>query len=93
MVVGTDFTTYDCIANEECEFDIKIEDAGTCLCNNFARECLVLIALPYVFNLTYSKNTEATMAFIHRMSPEINDNQKIPLKVLSLICRIEKMGS
>ena len=26
MVVGTDFSTNECIANEESAFDIKIED-------------------------------------------------------------------
>ena len=92
MVIGTDFTTYDCIANEECAFDIKIEDT-TCRCNHFVRAFLVIIALLYVFNLTYSKKIEATMAFIQRMWPGINGNQKIPPKVLYLICRIEKLGS
>ena len=65
VVIGTDFTIYDCIANEECAFDIKIEDATTCRCNHFVRAFLVTIALPYVFNVTYSKKIEATfMAFM-----------------------------
>ena len=93
MVIGTDFTTYDCIATEECAFVIKIEDTTTCRCNHFVQAFLVIIALPYVFNGTYSKKTEATMAFIQRMWPEINNNQEIPPKVLSLICCIEKLGS
>ena len=93
MVIGTDFTTYDCIANEECAFDIKIEDSTTCRCNHFVRAFLAITALPYVFNVTYSKKIEATMAFIQRMWPEINDNQKTPSKFLSLICCIEKLGS
>ena len=92
VVIGTDFTIYDCIANEEYAFDIKIGDTTTCRCNHFVRAFLVIIALPYVFNVSYSKKIEATMAFIQRMWPEINDNQKIPPKVLSLIC-IEKLGS
>ena len=93
MVIGTDFTTYNCIANEECAFDIKTEDTTTSRCNHFVQTFLVIIALPYVFNVTYSKKIEAAMAFIHRMWPEINDNQKIPPQALSLICCIEKLGS
>ena len=93
MVIGTDFTTYNCIANEECAFDIKIEDTTTCRCNYFVRVFLLIIALPYVFNVTYSKEIEIIVTFIQRMWPEISDNQKIPPKVLSLICRIEKLGS
>ena len=46
MVVGNDFTTYDIIANEECAFEMKIEDATTCRWNDFVREFLVIIALP-----------------------------------------------
>ena len=93
MVIGTDFTTYDCIANDERAFDIKIEDTTTYRCNHFVRVFLLIIALPYVFNVTYSKKIEITMTFIQWMWPEINDNLKIPPKVLSLICRIEKLGS
>ena len=72
---------------------MKIEDTTTCRCNHFVRAFLVIIALPYVCNLTYSKKIEVTMAFIQQMWPEINDNQTIPPKVLSLICRIEKLDS
>ena len=93
MVIGTGFTTYDCIANEECAFDIKIEDTTTCRCNHFIRAFLVITALPYVFNVTCSKKIEATMASIQGMWPVIKDNQEIPPKVLSLIYRIEKLGS
>ena len=93
MVIETDFTTYDRIDNDECAFDIKIEDPTTCQCNHFVRAFLVIIGLPYVFNVTYSKKIEATMVFIQWMRPEINDNQKIPPQVLSLIYRIEKLGS
>ena len=91
VVLRTDFTTYDCIANEECAFDIKIEDTTICRCNDFAQGFLVIIALHCVFNVTYSKLVEATIAFIQWMWPEIKDNQKIPPKVFSLICHIKKL--
>ena len=90
VVVRTDFTTYDCITNEECAFDIKTEDTTICRCNNFVQGFPVIIALHCVFNVTYSKLVEATITFIQRMWPEIKDNQKIPLKVLCLICHIRK---
>ena len=76
-----------------CAFDIKIEDTTTCRCNHFVRAFLVIIALPYVFNVPYSNKIEDTMAFIQRMWPEKNKNQKITPKVLSLICCIEKLAS
>ena len=60
VVVANDFTTYDCIANEECAFDIKSEDTNICRCNDFVQAFLVIIALHYVFNVTYSKQIEAT---------------------------------
>ena len=93
VVVGTDFNTYDCIANEECAFDNKIEDTTICRCNDFVQAFLVKTALHYVFNVTYSKLIEATITFIRWMWPEINDNQKILAKVLSLIYRIKKICS
>ena len=52
MVIGTDFTAYDCISNEERAFDIKIEYTTTCRCIHFVRAFLVIKALPYVFNVT-----------------------------------------
>ena len=64
MVVGTDFTTYDCIANEECAFDVKIKDTTICRCNDFVLAFLVIIALHYACNVTSSKKIEATIAFI-----------------------------
>ena len=93
MVVGTDFTTYDYIANEECAFDNKLEDTTICRCNDFVQAFLVKTALHYVFSVTYSKLIEATITFIRWMWPEINDNQKILAKVLSLIYRIKKICS
>ena len=62
LVVGTDFTTYDCIANEECAYDIKIESTIICRCNDLVRAFVVIIALHYVFNVTYSKKIEADVA-------------------------------
>ena len=38
----------------------------------------VMIALHYVFNVTYSNKIEATMVFIQRLFFNINDNQKYP---------------
>ena len=90
VVVGTDFSTYDFIANEECAFDIKIEDTTKCRCNDFVRPFLAIIALRYVFNVTYSKyDCDFYTADLARDS----DNQMIPPKVLSLICRIKKLVS
>ena len=59
----------------------------------FVRAFLLIIALNYVFNVIYSSKSEVIMSFIQWMWPEINDNQKIPPKTLSLICRIKRLGS
>ena len=91
VVVGTDFTIYDCIANEKCSFDIKTDDTTICRCKDFVRAFLLIIALHYVFNVIYSSKSEVIMSFIPWMWPEINDNQKIPPKTLSLICRIKNL--
>ena len=71
MVIGTDFTNYDFIANDECAFDIEIEDFTTCRCNHLIQTFLVITASIYKLNIqlniTYSKKVEATMPFIRRM--------------------------
>ena len=59
----------------------------------FVQAFLLIIALNYVFNVIYSSKSEVIMSFIQWMWPEINDNQKIPPKTLSLICRIKRLGS
>ena len=48
---------------------------------------MLMIALHYIFNVTYTKKIEATMICVQRLLLEIHDNQKIPPKVLSLICK------
>ena len=74
-LVGTDFTTSDCIDNEErtfyikvedtkCTFHIKIKHTIICQCNDFVRGFPFMIALHYVFNVTYSEKIEGTMASI-----------------------------
>ena len=79
MVIGTNFTIYDCIANEECAFDIKMEDITTYRCNHFVRAFLVITALPYVFNVTYSKKIEATIASKKLIYPLYEDYFSINL--------------
>ena len=64
VVIGTDFATCRCTGSEEFVFDIKIEDTAVCRYIGFVRTFLVMITLHYVFNVSYSKRIEATMAFI-----------------------------
>ena len=83
LVVGTDFATYNCIANEECASDIKIEDTATCWCNELVQAFLVIIALPCVFNIAYSKKFEAAIADVARdkQQPE-NTTENVILDLL-----------
>ena len=61
-----------------------------CRCVDFVDAFAVMIALHYIFNVTYTKKIEATMICVQRLLLETHDNQKIPPKVLSSICKIKK---
>ena len=90
VVGGVDFSSYDMLTDEKSIFHVKVENITMCRCVDFIHAFAVMIALHYVFNVAYSKKIEATMVFIQRLFFDINDNQKIPPKVLSLICRVKK---
>ena len=90
LVTRVDFTGYDMLVDEKSIFHVKVENIVICRCTDFVYAFKVMIALHYVFNVTYSKKIEATMILIRRLFLEIHDSQKIPSKVPSLICRIKK---
>ena len=81
---------HDMLTDEKSIFHVKVENITMCGSVDFIHAFAVMIALHYVFNVAYSKKIEATMVFIQRLFFDINDNQKIPPKVLSLICRVKK---
>ena len=96
-LVGTDFTASDCIDNEERTFYIKVGDTK-CTFDIKIKDTIVqgfpfMIALHYVFNVTYSEKIEATMTSIQLIRLQIKDKLKKPPKFLSLICHIKKLGS
>lgn len=83
MVSGVDLTSYDMIVEEKCVFHVKVENVTMSRCVDFVHAFAVMIAaLHYIFNVTYTKKIEATMICVQRLLLEIHDNQKIPPKVL-----------
>ena len=90
VVGGVDFSSHDMLTDEKSIFHVKVKNITMCRCVDFIHAFAVMITLHYVFNVTYSNKTEATMVFIQRLFFNINDNQKITPKVLSLICRVKK---
>ena len=91
LVTGVDFTRYDMLVDEKCIFHVKVEDIVIFRCTDFVYAFTVMIAPHYAFNVAYSKKIEATMILFQRVLLEIHYSQKIPPKVLSLICRIKDM--
>ena len=90
MVSEVDLTSYDVIVEEKCVFLVKVENVTICTWVDFVHTFAVMIALHCIFSVTYTKKIEVTMICIQRLLLKIYDNQKIPPKVLSLICKIKK---
>lgn len=78
-------TSYNMIIEKKSVFQFGVEILTMCRCVDFVHAFAVMIALHYLFNITYTKKTEATMICVQRLSLEIPDKQKIAPKVLSLI--------
>ena len=87
VVSGVDLTSYNMIVEEKCVFHVNMENVTMCRYVDFVHAFAVMIALHYIFNVTYTKKIEATMICVQRLLLEIHDKQKIPPKVLSLICK------
>ena len=77
LVTGVDFTGYDMLVDEKCIFHVKLENIVICRCTDFVSAFTFMIALHYVFNVTYSKKIEATVILFQRLFLEIHDSQKI----------------
>ena len=89
-VSRVDLTSYDMIVEEKCLFHVKVENFRMCTCVDFDYAFAVMIALHYIFNVTYTKKIVVTMICVEQLLLEIHDYQKIQPKVLSLICKIKK---
>ena len=80
---GVNLTSYNMIIEKKCVFQFGVEIVTMCKCVDFVPAFAVMIAaLHYIFNVTYTKKIEATMICVQRLLLEIHDNQKIPPKVL-----------
>ena len=75
---------------DNVRFDIKIEQQTICRAADFVQGFTLMLALHYIFNVSYSKDIEASMIFFQKMFLEISGNLKIPTKVLTLIAKVKK---
>ena len=50
----------------------------------------IMIALHYIFNLSYAAPTQATMVFIQKLILDLAENYRAHTKVLNLIVKIRK---
>ena len=55
LVTGVGSTGYYMLVDEKCTFHVKVENIVICQCTDFIYTFTVMIALHYVFNVTYSK--------------------------------------
>ena len=50
----------------------------------------IMIALHYIFNLSYAAPTQATMVFIQKLTLNLGHNYRVPTKQLNLKAQIRK---
>ena len=78
------------VVEDNVRFDIKIEQQTICRAGDFVQVFTLMIALHYIFNVSYSKDVEESMIFFQKMFLEISDDLTIPTKVLTLIAKMKK---
>ena len=78
------------VVEENVQFYIKIEQQTICREADFVQDFTLMLALHYIFYVSYSKDIKASMIFFQRMFFKILDNLKIPTKVLTLINKVKK---
>ena len=71
-------------------FGVMVEDCHIACTPDLIHAFGILIALHYVFNLSYAALTQATMVLIQKLILNSADNYKVPTKVLNLIAKIRK---
>ena len=78
------------VVEDNVQFYIKIEQQTICREADFVQGFTLMLALHYIFYISYSKDIKASMIFFQRMFFKILDNLKIPTKVLTLINKVKK---
>ena len=71
-------------------FAVMVEDCHITCTPDLIHAFGLMIALHYVFNLSYAAPTQATMVFIQKLILNLADNYRAPTKVLNLIAKIRK---
>ena len=62
------------VVEDNVRFDIKIEQQTICRAGDFVQVFTLMIALHYIFNVSYSKDVEESMIFFQKMFLEISDD-------------------
>ena len=71
-------------------FAVMVEDCHIACTPDLIHAFGIMIALHYVFNLSYAAPTQATMVFTQKLILNLADNYRAPTKVLNLIAKIRK---
>ena len=71
-------------------FAVMVEDCHIACTPDLIHAFGIMIALLYVFSLSYATPTQATMVLIQKLILNLADNYKVPTKVLNLIAKIRK---
>ena len=71
-------------------FAVVVEDCHIALTPDFIHAFGIMIAVHYVFNLSYVAPSQATMVFIQKLILDMAENYRAPTKVLNLIAKIRK---
>ena len=85
-----DLDAIDFTAVLKCDsFTVIVEDNELTYTRDFIHAFGIVIALHYVFNLTYATPIQASMVFIQKLILDLSDNYRPPIKVLHLIQKIK----
>ena len=74
-------------------FAIFVEDREMLYTRDFLHAFGAVIALHYVFNLSYASQLQASMVFIQKLTLDLLDNCRAPTKVLQLISKVKNSNT
>ncbi len=69
-------------------FEIVAEGVTVAVTNELLKAVCCLISVHYVFNMAYGKGTTPTLTFIQKVLMNLQDKEKTPKSVLTLLDRV-----
>ncbi|XP_072016020.1 uncharacterized protein [Amphiura filiformis] len=79
------------LKSEVTEFKVVAEGQVVCCVPDFIGAVKRLMAVHYVFNLQYDKKVTSTLTFIQKVLLNMQDDNKNPKKVVSLLYKVNSM--